>query len=433
MIDEICERYIEILNREMIPAIGCTEPIAVAYASATASDLLNKKVDKIKVYVSPNMLKNGMGVGVPGTGMKGLDIAVAVGALGGNAEAKLEVLKDISEQNVKDSKKMLQDEKVDIEVKRNTPDLYIEVICYSGSEKSRVIIENSHLNIVLIELNDKVIFKNDKKSVEEKTKDQKASEKFELTVDGIFEFATEVPIEKIRFVREKDLLNEKIAEVALSGNCGIKVGSTVDKAIKKGLLSDDILTAAVRLATAGADARMAGSMCPTMSNSGSGNQGITASLPVIAVGIKLKSNEEKIIRALVLSNLIAIHIHEYLSRLAALCGTVVAGTGSACGITYLLGGGLPQNKKAINNMAGDVTGMICDGAKTSCALKVATAVSSAVISALLAVEDIGVSDKEGIIERDVEKTIKNVGDIGSYGMTQTDKMILDIMIEKQNK
>ncbi|MCY6355829.1 L-cysteine desulfidase family protein [Clostridium sp. ZS2-4] len=427
------QKYIELINKEVIPAIGCTEPIAVAYAAAKATATLNTTPQIIEVFVSGNMLKNGMGVGVPGTGMVGLDIAAAVGALGGTAEAVLEVLKSITPKHVDEGKKMIKEERVIIKVKENVPDLYIEIICRNGKDNARVVIEDTHINIVLIEFNGKVLF--EKKS--DKTKhniDEVALEEDNayLTVDSIYDFAVNVSLEDIKFIREKDKFNEEISKEGLINDYGLKVGKTIDKYINKGLLTEDIIISAIKRTSSGADARMAGCMMSAMSNSGSGNQGITVSMPVIAVGEKLGASEEKITRALALSNLMSIHIHSYLSRLAALCGVVVAGTAASCGITYLLGGDVNHIKRAINNMLGNITGLVCDGAKTSCALKVSTAVNAAVLSAILAIENIGVSEKEGIIDKNVENTIQNVGNIGSYGMKQTDKLMLDIMITKQN-
>ncbi|MCY6957762.1 L-cysteine desulfidase family protein [Clostridium brassicae] len=426
------EKYIKLINKEVIPAIGCTEPIAVAYAAAKARKTLNKKPEIIDVFVSGNMLKNGMGVGVPGTGMVGLDIAAATGALGGTADAVLEVLKSITQKDVIEGKRMMKEGRVNVKVKENVADLYIEVICRNGNDNARVIIEDTHINIVLVELNNKVLFKkdNEKSSVKKVALEENDDEVY-LSVDSIYDFAVNAPLEDIKFIREKDKLNEEISKEGLSNDYGLKVGKTIDKYIDKGLLADDIIISAIKRTSGGADARMAGCMMSVMSNSGSGNQGITASMPVIAVGEKLGASEEKITRALALSNLMAIHIHNYLSRLAALCGVVVAGTAASCGITYLLDGNIDAIKRAINNMLGNITGLVCDGAKTSCALKVSTAVNAAVISAMLAIENIGISEKEGIIDKNVENTIRNVGNIGSYGMKQTDKMMLDIMVAKQ--
>lgn len=433
MKNENWQKYINLINKEVIPATGCTEPIAVAYAAAKAKKILNKKPEVIDVFVSCNMLKNGMGVGVPGTGMVGLDIAAATGALGGNADAVLEVLMSITEDDVIEGKKMMKEGRVNVKVKENVDDLYIEVICRSGKDNAKVVIENTHINIVLMELNNEILFKKDseKNSVKKVESEAKSNVEVPLSVDSIYDFAINVPLEDIKFIREKDKLNEEISKEGLSKDYGLKVGKTIEKYVDKGLLADDIIISAIKRTSGGADARMAGCMMSVMSNSGSGNQGITVSMPVIAVGEKLGVSEEKITRALALSNLMAIHIHNYLSRLAALCGVVVAGTAASCGITYLLGGNIDAVKRAINNMLGNITGLVCDGAKNSCALKVSTAVNSAVISAILAIENIGISEKEGIIDKDVENTIRNVGNIGSYGMKETDKMMLDIMIAKQ--
>ncbi|KYH35351.1 serine dehydratase alpha chain [Clostridium tepidiprofundi DSM 19306] len=422
-----CRKFIELLKTEVVPALGCTEPIAVALAASKGIQALEKEAESIDVFVSGNILKNGMGVGIPGTGMTGLDIAAALGAIGGNPDAELEVLKDITKEDVNEAVKMVEEGKVTI-IHKNVPDkLYIEVICKTKEEYSKVVIKQKHTNIVLIERNGNAIFKDN--SSEENVVTTTEDRDF-ATIDNIHEFAHDVELDDIKFLLESVKLNKNVAKEGLEGDYGLKVGKTIAENVKKGILCDDIQSYAMSLTAAASDARMAGCMCPVMSNSGSGNQGITVTLPIVAVAEKLESSEEKLLRALAIGHLTAIHIKTYLGRLSALCGATVAATGASVGITYLLGGNCTQAKYAIKNMVGNVAGMICDGAKIGCALKVSTCTSAAVQSALLAINDIVISEKEGVIDRDIEKTIKNLGTIATQGMNQTDNVILDIMVSK---
>lgn len=420
-----CRKFIDILKKEVVPALGCTEPIAVALATAKAKEVLGN-VDRVEVLVSPNIYKNGMGVGIPGTKSTGLFIAAALGAIGGDADAKLEVLKNINEEDINQAKKMVDDSNVNIKIKETDEKLYVEAIGYYEEQISQVIIKDNHSNIVKVKINDKTIYEN----VEDTNDKTDVKETYNLNIKDIFEFVNEVDVSEIEPLFDGAMLNKKIAEEGLKSNYGLRVGKTIYESVKKGILSDDVQNYAMAITAAASDARMDGCMMSVMSNSGSGNQGITVMLPVLAVGEKLNSDREKLIRALALANLVAIHIKTYLGRLSALCGCVVASAGASCGITYLMGGKYNNVVYALKNMVGDITGMICDGAKTGCALKVSTGVGAAVQAALLAMEGIEISPKDGIIDEDVEKTIKNIAEIGNKGMNQTDKMILDIMINK---
>lgn len=422
------EKYIDILKKEVVPALGCTEPIAVALAATKAKETLGKDAEKVEVYVSPNIYKNGMGVGIPGTGMIGLDIAAALGVTGGNSEAKLEVLKDVNEEDIENAKKAVDENKVAVKAKEVPNKLYIEAICFNGQETAKVVIKDIHSNIVLVKLNDEIIY--ERKDCECDIDADKTSEKIQLSVEGIHEFAAKVDFKDIEFILEGARLNKAISEEGLSGDYGLKVGKSLADSVKNGFLADDIQNYAMSVTAAASDARMAGCMNSVMSNSGSGNQGITVILPVVAAAEKMKASEEELARALALANLVAIHIKMYLGRLSALCGCVVASAGASCGITYLMGGNLDNVKYAIKNMIGNISGMICDGAKTGCALKVSTGVSAAVQSSILAMKGIEISEKDGIIDKCVEKTIRNIAEIGAKGMVETDKMILDIMVSK---
>lgn len=420
--------FIKILKKEVVPALGCTEPIAVALAAAKAVKVLNKKPEIMEIFVSRNILKNGMGVGIPGTGMTGLHIAAALGAVGGNAEAELEVLKDVTPQDIAIAKDMLSKEQVAIKLKTVPEKLYIEAVCKNGDDYSKVIIKDRHANIVLVQLNEqKIIEKQSEEAVEIVSEDINV----ELSVKEIYNFALNAPFEDIKFILEAAELNKKISEEGLIHSYGLSVGKNIHESVKKGLLSDDISSYAISVTAAASDARMAGCTYPVMSTAGSGNQGITATMPVVAVCEKLNLGEEKLARGLVLSNLITIHMKSFIGRLSALCGCgVAASTGSSCAITYLLGGELRNINYAIKNMIADVSGMICDGAKCGCALKIATAVSAAIQCAILAANNTEVSEHDGIIDECVEKTIRNLANIGNNGMVETDKVILDIMVCK---
>lgn len=420
--------FINLLKSEVVPALGCTEPIAVALASSRACKELNLSPEKIKVYVSANILKNGMGVGIPGTGMVGLDIAAALGAIGGNSDAMLEVLKDITQEDIENAKNFLKEDRVYVTTKDVPNKLYIEVNVSNGEHSSTVIIKDKHSNIVYIDKDGVCTYKNEEEENTAVVEDANAYE--HTTVEEIYNFAMNADFKDIEFILEGARMNKAISQEGLKNNYGLKVGKTLLEKIDKGILSNDLQSYSMALTAAASDARMAGCMLPVMSNSGSGNQGITVMMPVVAVAEKLNVEDEKLARALVLANLIAIHIKSYLGRLSALCGCVVASSGASCGITYLLGGNLANVNSAIKNMAGNIAGMICDGAKTGCALKVSTGVSSAIQSALLALDGIEISEKDGIIDKDVEKTIQNVAEIGAKGMAETDKLILNIMVCK---
>ncbi|RKD34345.1 serine dehydratase subunit alpha family protein [Thermohalobacter berrensis] len=421
------EKIISLLKKELVPALGCTEPIAVALATSKAREVLKEEPDKIEVLVSRNILKNGMAVGIPGTGMTGLKIAAALGAIGGNSQAKLEVLKYINNQHIERSKEIVKENKVSIKLKDTNEKLYIEAICSTKDNISRVIIKGNHSNIVEVRLNNDLLLKKDSKKAEVALDKNNT---VDLNVKKIFKFANTEKIENIEFLLDGAKMNKAISKEGLKGNYGLMVGKKIAEKVKRGILSDDIMTYAMSVTAAASDARMDGCMYPVMSNSGSGNQGLTVMLPVVAVAEKLNVDREKLIRALALSNLMTIYIKTYLGRLSALCGVVVASIGSSCGITYLLGGKYHNIVATIKNMIGDIAGMICDGAKPGCALKVSTGVSAAIKSALLAIDGIEISEYDGIIEKDVDKTIKKIGEIGSKGMHKTDKYILDIMVNK---
>lgn len=422
------EQIIALIHQEVVPAIGCTEPIAVALCVAKATEILNNRhPQRITAQLSANILKNAMGVGIPGTDMIGLPIAIALGALIGKSEYGLEVLKDCTHEAVEEGKRMIDAQTIQISLKEGIEEkLYIEICCEADGNKATAIISGGHTHFVYESLNDEVLL-----NIRSDSSSSTGNKEVNLNLRKVFEFATTTPIEEIRFILEAKRLNKAAAERSLAGNYGHELGKTLrESRSEKHLMGDNTFTHILSYTSAACDARMAGAMIPVMSNSGSGNQGIAATLPVVVYAEDNGKSEEELIRALTLSHLTVIYIKQSLGRLSALCGCVVAATGSSCGITYLMGGGYEQVAYAVKNMIANLTGIICDGAKPSCALKLTSGVSTAVLSAILAMEQKCVTAVEGIIEDDVDLSIQNLTRIGSEGMNETDKMVLDIMTHK---
>ena len=422
-------KMIEIMKQDIKPATGCTEPISLAFAAATAAKELGEPVQSVKAFVSANLMKNGMGVMVPGTGMPGLAIAAAVGALGGDADAGLQVLKSLTPDVVDQGKQMVADGKVTVGVNETTKHiLYSEANVYGESHHVRAVIVDSHTNVVLIEKDGQVIF--EKQASCDNGEADKIAFLQSLSIKDILEFAENIPLANIQFIKNAENLNDALSKEGLTGKYGLRIGCTMEKHIKEGLLAGDLAREIQVRTVAASDARMGGAACPAMTNSGSGNQGIAATLPVVVYADETAADEEHTIRALVLSHLTVIYIKQSLGRLSALCGCVVAATGSSCGITYLMGGGYGQAAAAVKNMIANLTGMICDGAKPSCAMKLTSGVSTAVLSAMMAMDGHCVTPVEGIIEEDVDKCIRNLTAIGRDGMNETDSLVLRIMTNK---
>ena len=389
-------------------------------------ELLGAKPDSVSVRLSANILKNAMGVGIPGTGMIGLPIAIALGMLVGRSEYGLEVLKDADEQAVEAGRRFIEEKRISVQLKEGiTEKLYIEVTVTASGHYAEAIISGGHTTFVYMRRDDEVLLDERKPSSE-----QANVQDVELTLQRVYDFATTSPVEELQFILESRRLNKAAAESAFASDYGHSLGKTLrgEKEIK--IIGDSIFSRILSYTSSACDARMGGAMVPVMSNSGSGNQGITATLPVVVYGEECGASEEQIIRALTLSHLTVIYIKQSLGRLSALCGCVVAASGSSCGITYLMGGGYEEVAMAVKNMIANLTGMICDGAKPSCALKLASGVSTAVLSAMMAMEHRCVSKLEGIIDEDVDTSIRNLTSIGRDGMDETDKLILNIMTEK---
>ena len=414
------EEILQLIGHEVVPAIGCTEPMAVSLCTAKATEKLGCRPKQIRVWLSGNVLKNAMGVGIPGTGMIGLPIAIALGALIGKSEYQLEVLRDLTPEAVEEGRHFIAENRILIQLKPQCPDnLYIEVVCEGEGRTASAIIEGSHTHFVE-QASDKSQNKEDVIQEEEP----------KLNLQLVYDFATTSPLDEIRFILKTRDLNMQAAEDAKKGNYGHCLGKTIDRPLAHGIFGNSIFSHIISKTASACDARMGGAMIPVMSNSGSGNQGICATNPVVVYAIENENTEEELIRALTLSHLTAIYIKQSLGTLSALCGCVVASIGSSCGITYLMGGDYERICRSVKNMIANLTGMICDGAKPSCSLKICSGVSTALLSALLSMEGRCVTAAEGIVDEDVDQSIHNLTSIGADAMRMTDEMVLNIMTNK---
>ena len=424
----IRKQIIALIKREVVPAVGCTEPMAVALCVARATEELGYIPEKITVLLSANILKNAMGVGIPGTGMIGLPIAIALGAIIGKSEYKLEVLKDITPEALEQGKQYINEGRINIQLKEDCCDkLYVEVICEGGGHKAGAIIQGSHTSFVQVSSDDMIMLIDPMPDGFEFDDDNDIA----LNLRLVYDFAMEAPVDEIRFILETRDYNMKAAQESLKGNYGHCLGKTMDRPLSHGIFGNTIFSRILSKTALACDARMGGALIPVMSNSGSGNQGICATNPVAVYAMENENTEEELIRALTLSHLTAIYIKQSLGKLIALCGCVVSSIGSSCGITYLMGGDYERMCHAVKNMVANLTGMICDGAKPSCALKITSGVSTALLSAVLAMEGRHVTSAEGIVDEDVDRCIHNLTIIGADAMCATDAMVLNIMTGKK--
>ncbi len=416
----------QLMEQEIVPAIGCTEPIAVSLCVAKATELLEHRPEKIDVFLSSNVTKNAMGVGIPGTKMIGLPIAIALGALIGKSEYGLEVLRDFDAVDLEEAKQYINENRINIAVKENPPhNLYIEVLCYGQNSKVKAVISGAHTFFSLIEKDGEVLHSKDFEEVD--TDDVAVA----LNLRKVYDYAHETPIEELKFIYTAAKMNKEVSEEAKNDKYGHNVSKILAGKWGVSAFGSNPHSKMLIATSAACDVRMDGAKLAVMSNSGSGNQGIAATLPVISYAEETEADEEMLIRALVLSSLSVIYIKQHLGRLSALCGCVVASTGSSCGITYLMGGTYEQITFATKNMIANITGMICDGAKPSCSLKISSGVSTALLSAVMAMENGVVSEHEGIVDKDVDQTIRNMSIIGKEGMLETDKVVLNIMTNKK--
>ncbi|CAM4208106.1 serine dehydratase subunit alpha family protein [Pluralibacter gergoviae] len=421
--------FIRAVQEEVKPALGCTEPVSLALACAIAAEQLSGGITHIDAWVSPNLMKNGLGVTVPGTGMVGLPVAAALGAIGGNAHAGLEVLKDATEEDIFRARAMLEAGNVHVMLEEQSDELlYSRAKVYAGSEWASATISGGHTRVVSVEKNGKVCF-----SLDEET-DAHSTSPLEVlshtNLEEIVNFVTNVPLEDIRFILDAARLNDALSREGLNKKWGLHIGKTLQKQSLRGLIAQDLAADIVIRTSAASDARMGGATLPAMSNSGSGNQGIAATMPVVVVAEYLGSDSEELARALMLSHLTAIYIHHQLPRLSALCAATTAAMGAAAGMAWLFDGRYQSIAMAIGSMIGDVSGMICDGASNSCAMKVSTSVSSAWKSVLLALDDSAVTGDEGIVAHDVEQSIANLCALARQSMQETDRQIIAIMSRK---
>lgn len=427
---------IKMVHREVVPATGCTEPVAVALTVAYAAKVLPGRPTAIRLDLSANILKNAMGVGIPGTGMIGLPIAIALGAVIAAPEKELKVLDGFSDEQFAEAKEIMDAGIIDIKLKEGDVDkLYVEATLTDDEGHTAVaIIEHTHTSLKSLTLDGKPVesMQHADASADGAEEDSSAydSPEIPLSFDMVYDFATEMPLDEIDFILEAARLNSAASDYSMKGNYGHCIGRTIRSAKGQKYLGDSTYTRLLSCTSAACDARMDGAPVTVMSNSGSGNQGITATLPVLSFAESEGVTEEEKIRALMLSNLMVIYIKQKLGRLSALCGCVVASTGSAAGITYLMGGTKEQIGFAVKNMVGNLTGMICDGAKPSCSLKVTSGVSSAMLASLLAMDHHVVTSSEGVVDDDIDRTVDNLTSIGRDAMTETDKHVLHIMTHK---
>ncbi|MGB5824070.1 MAG: L-serine ammonia-lyase, iron-sulfur-dependent, subunit alpha [Proteocatella sp.] len=415
------ENFIDILEEELLPALGCTEPIAIALAAAKAREILGEMPERLEVECSGNIIKNVKGVTVPTTGnMKGIETSAILGAVGGDSNRELEVLIAIRPEHIEKTRELLAQGICEVVLAKGVENLYIKMTAVKGNQSAVVTIADSHTNIIKMEKNDVVIFEKDSNE----SKMQKKQDRSNLSIKNIYEFANTVDIEKIKPLLDRQIkCNMEIAEEGMKNKYGANVGKTLIK-----YYGDDINTRAKAYAAAGSDARMSGCVLPVVINSGSGNQGMTVSIPVIMYAEHLGASDEQLYRALALSNLLAIHQKTGIGKLSAYCGAVSAGCGAGAGIAYLHGKPLGVIENTITNSLANVSGIVCDGAKPSCAAKIASSIDAALMGYMMALEGDAFSPGEGLVTQDIERTIKNIGLMAKVGMRETDIEILTLMI-----
>lgn len=422
---------INILKAEVKPAVGCTEPVAVALACAKAKELLGEEVIKNKILVSPNVYKNAMCVGIPGTDRLGLKIAVAMGLVGGKSEDGLTLLEGLTDEQVKQSEKYVDETPISIEPLDTKEKVVIDVRLEGKNNTSRVVIKTKHDNFVFLQANDLVLLDEVDgfaEKAEVQTVEQKENIMDTITIQELIENVEKMDLEDIKFLLDGITMNMDMAKYGLENEIGIGVGRGIKASIEEGLLGDGIMTEAMLLTAAASDARMGGAKLPVMSSNGSGNHGLTAILPIVAYGLKYPQSDERMAKALAISHLVTAYVKNYTGRLSAVCGCgVAASTGASAGISWLMDGNINHIYGAIENMIADLSGMICDGAKAGCALKLSSAASAAVQSAVIAKQGYTVPPLNGIVGTQVEQSIQNLGRVSDKGMQITDEIILNVM------
>lgn len=416
------QAYVHILEEELLPAMGCTEPIAVAYAAALARDVLGVQPDRIEVNVSGNILKNVKSVVVPNTGhLRGIGAAVAAGVVAGRAEKELEVISEVTLEQQSEIRSFLEQCPIEVGLADSPQIFYIEILAYCGQDCGRVVISGYHTNVILKERSGQVLFQKEEGAAEQESP---YDEKSLLSIEGILDFADSVDLEDISAVVKRQIeYNLRIAQEGLRGDYGANIGSVL-----LGNYGDDVKVRAKAYAAAGSDARMNGCELPVVIVSGSGNQGITASVPVVIYAQELGVPEEKMLRAVTLSDLVTIHQKSGIGRLSAYCGAISAGCGAGAGIAYLYGGGYDEIAHTVVNALAIVSGVVCDGAKASCAAKIAAAVDAGILGYHMYQSGQQFVGGDGIVSKGVENTIKNIGRLAREGMKETDQEIIKIML-----
>jgi len=422
---------VDILKAEVKPAVGCTEPVAVALACAKAKELLGEEIVKHKVLVSPNVYKNAMCVGIPGTDRLGLKIAVAMGFVGGKSEDGLTLLEGLTDEQVKESERYVDENPISIEPLETKEKVVIEVRLEGKNNTSRVIIKTKHDNFVFLQANGLVLLDEVDgfaEKAEAQTTEKKENIMDTITIQEIVENVENMNLEDIKFLLDGVTMNMDMAKYGLENEIGIGVGRGIKESMEEGLLGDGIMTEAMLLTAAASDARMGGAKLPVMSSNGSGNHGLTAILPIVAYSLKYPQSDEKLAKSLAISHLVTAYVKNFTGRLSAVCGCgVAASTGASAGIAWLMDGKINHIYGAIENMIADLSGMICDGAKAGCALKLSSAASAAVQSAVIAKQGYAVPPLNGIVGTQVEQSIQNLGRVSDKGMQITDEIILNVM------
>ncbi|SHE46113.1 L-cysteine desulfidase [Thermoanaerobacter uzonensis DSM 18761] len=419
---------LRVLKQQVKPALGCTEPVAVAWAVAKACRELKGRVEKINIIVSLNLYKNGMAVGIPGTKERGLEIAAALGAISGDPNKDLEVLEGVKEEDVKKARKLVEEGRVQVTANKKLHGIYIDCEVKSLQEKVRVIVEGGHTNLTAIYHNDELIWQ------QPKTEEEEEASLSGWTIKEIREKVLEIPVEELEFLMDGVNMNLKVAELGLKNRLGLKVGATLKDLMEEGLLDDNVINRAKMLSAAAADARMSGIKEPVMSSAGSGNHGIGAIIPLAVMAQENNWTKDKLLRAVALSHLVTYYIKEYTGKLSPICGcSIAAGVGAGASIVWGLGGDDRAIEAVIKNIIGDLAGMVCDGAKGGCALKLTTSTGKAITAAYLALRGVSIEASDGIIGKTAEDTIENLGRLSREGMAQADEVILDIMLEKNKR
>ncbi|MBQ6323194.1 MAG: serine dehydratase subunit alpha family protein [Lachnospiraceae bacterium] len=424
--DALAKNYTRILKEELVAAMGCTEPIAIAYAAAKARRELGQMPERIRVICSGNIIKNVKGVIVPNSGgQKGIETAAVLGAVGGDSDKMLEVIAGVDEEAREITRKLTAENICDVELAEDVPNLYIKIVMYAQGHKASVTIEERHTDITEIEKDGKIVYVAEKKVASTKETGERG-DRTKMTLKGIIEYANTVPVSEVEETLEKQVrFNSAISQEGLDNPWGARVGKTILEN-----WSDDVKCCACARAAAGSDARMSGCPLPVIINSGSGNQGITVTMPVVTYAERMHLSKAKMYRCLLVSNLVSIYIKHYIGELSAFCGAVSAACGAGAAITYMSGGTYEQIGGTITNTLGNVGGIVCDGAKPSCAAKIASSVHAALLAHYMSISQKEFLGGEGFVESDVEKTIKNMGYIGKIGMKETDREILNVMIDK---